>query len=81
MAGFCIASLCGFQLPLALARLGDDNRAAARLFAVDLVGAAFGALATSTILIPYLGLGVTIGILGAVKVMSFLIVGGCHVRP
>ena len=81
VAGFCIASLCGFQLPLALARLGDDNRAAARLFAVDLVGAAFGALATSTILIPYLGLGVTIGILGAVKVMSFLIVGGCHVRP
>ncbi len=81
VAGFCIASLCGFQLPLALARLGDDNRATARLFAVDLIGAAFGALATSTILIPYLGLGVTIGILSAVKVTSFLIVGDCHVWP
>jgi predicted membrane-bound spermidine synthase len=79
-AGFCIAMLCGFQLPLALAAIGDDNRGVARLFAVDLIGAAFGALLTSTILIPYLGLGGAIVALVVAKMSSLLLIGGSYVR-
>lgn len=79
-AAFSISVLCGFQVPLALVSLGDDNRAAARLFAVDLIGAAFGALMTSTLLIPYCGLGGTIAVLGSFKVISLLIVGEKYVR-
>lgn len=71
--GFLLAVACGFQIPLALARLGDDNRAAARIFSVDLVGGACGALLTSTLLIPYFGLGGTVSMLIAVKMASLLL--------
>jgi spermidine synthase len=77
-AGFVLALACGFQIPLALARLGDDNRAAARIFSVDLVGAAFGALLTSMLLIPYLGLGGTVAVLIAVKAVSLALMGGAY---
>lgn len=77
-AGFSLALACGFQIPLALARLGDDNRAAARIFSVDLVGAAFGALLTSMLLIPYLGLGGTVVVLIGVKVVSLALMGGAY---
>jgi spermidine synthase len=74
-AGFLIATACGFQIPLALTFLGDDNPAVAHIFSVDLVGAAFGALATSTIFIPYLGLGGSIAVLIAIKLFSLLFMG------
>jgi spermidine synthase len=77
-AGFSLALACGFQIPLALARLGDDNRAAARIFSVDLAGAAFGALLTSMLLIPYLGLGGAVAALMAVKVVSLVLMGGVY---
>ncbi|MBI5551623.1 MAG: hypothetical protein HY911_08955 [Desulfobacterales bacterium] len=72
-AGFVLAMACGFQIPLALARLGDDNRAAARIFSVDLIGGACGALLTSTLLIPYLGLSGTLAVLIAAKTVSILL--------
>lgn len=75
IAAFLIALLCGFQIPLALMKLGDDNRAAARIFSVDLVGAAFGALLTSTVFIPYLGLGGAAAALMGVKIISLLLMG------
>ncbi len=74
-SGFWIAMACGFQIPLALAGLGDDNPAAARIFSVDLVGAAFGALMVSTIFIPHLGLGGTAALLIAVKISSLMLMG------
>lgn len=77
--GFAISLMCGFQFPLALARLGDSNISAARLFAVDLVGAACGTLVTSTILIPYLGLSGAIGVLMGIKALSMALLGGSYV--
>jgi spermidine synthase len=70
--GFVLSMACGFQIPLALARLGDDNRAAARIFSVDLIGGACGALLTSALLIPYLGLSSTIALLIAIKTIGIL---------
>ena len=35
---------------------GSNNRAVVGLFSADLIGAAFGALITSAVLIPYLGI-------------------------
>jgi spermidine synthase len=72
-AGFLISLLCGFQFPLALALAGVSSRATAGIFAVDLVGAAFGALTASTLLIPYLGLeGMAIALIG-IKIVSLAV--------
>jgi spermidine synthase len=80
--GFLISLFCGFQFPLALARAGRNNQAAAGIFAVDLVGAACGALVASTLLIPYLGLeGMAAALIG-IKIISLTIMGGTYVlRP
>ena len=53
--GFMVSMLCGCQFPLALTLGGSDNPAAARTFSADLIGAACGALATSLLLLPFLG--------------------------
>ena len=50
--GFCVSLLCGMQFPAALHLLQDKNQSAARLFSADLMGAAFGTILTSLILIP-----------------------------
>jgi spermidine synthase len=74
--GFLISLLCGFQFPLALARAGMNCRATAGIFAVDLVGAACGALTASTLLIPFLGLeGMAVALIG-VKIVSLFVMGG-----
>jgi spermidine synthase len=74
--GFLISLLCGFQFPLALARAGAGSRATAGIFAVDLVGAACGALTASTLLIPYLGLeGMAAALIG-IKIVSLVVMGG-----
>lgn len=74
--GFLISLLCGFQFPLALARAGPSSRATAGIFAVDLVGAACGALVASTLLIPYLGLeGMAAALIG-IKLVSLVVIGG-----
>jgi spermidine synthase len=77
--GFLISLLCGFQFPLALDRAGRDGRATAGIFAVDLVGAACGALVASTLLIPYLGLDGMAAALIGIKIISLLVMGGQYV--
>jgi predicted membrane-bound spermidine synthase len=69
--GFGCALLCGLQFPLALQRQGGGNPAVARIFSADLVGAACGTLATSTILIPRFGIyGAAAGLI-LLKLASF----------
>jgi spermidine synthase len=77
--GFLISVAGGFQFPLVLARLGDTRAFATRIFAVDLVGAACGALVISTVLIPRWGLMAAAGVLVAFKLTSFLIMGHAYV--
>ncbi len=73
--GFCVSFLCGCQFPLALRSGGEDHRKAASAFTADLVGAAYGALLTSVLLIPYLGLTGTLATLVGLKVSSLLVTG------
>ena len=79
VGGFLLSFAGGFQFPMALAELGDSKKFATRIFAVDLVGAACGALLVSTVLIPILGLIATGCILSGIKLTSFLLLGQRHV--
>lgn len=54
--GFAVSLACGCQFPVVLQLGGAGNPAAARAFSADLIGAACGTLATSVVLIPWLGL-------------------------
>jgi spermidine synthase len=54
--GFAVSLACGSQFPLVLQLGGGGNPAAARAFSADLIGAACGALVTSVVLIPWVGL-------------------------
>ena len=72
--GFAVSLACGFQFPVALYLRGGDNPAATRAFSADLIGAAFGTLVTSVVLIPYLGIFMTIFCLGLLKLTSVLVV-------
>ncbi len=74
-SGLVISLMCGFQFPLALAQMGDSNITVTRILSVDLVGAACGTLVTSTVLIPYLGLGGAFCALMGIKMLSLLILG------
>jgi spermidine synthase len=78
-SGFLISAAGGFQFPLVLARLGDTRAFATRIFAVDLVGAACGALVISTLLIPRWGLMAAAGALVGLKLTSFLLMGRTYV--
>ncbi|MBU1171239.1 MAG: hypothetical protein KKD44_16895 [Proteobacteria bacterium] len=71
--GLSLSFLCGFQFPLALANRKDSNSAAGRAFSADLVGAAFGILVTSVILVPLCGLIYATCLLGLLKVISSLL--------
>lgn len=77
--GFLISGMSGFQFPLVLARLGDTKTFVARVFAVDLVGAACGALLISTLLIPRWGLIAAAGTLAGIKLTSLLLLGQSYV--
>jgi len=79
--GFSVSFACGMQVPAALHVRGDDGRAATGVFSADLIGAALGTLATSTILIPYLGITGAIGALMGLKMLSLLIAGTLHENP
>jgi len=73
--GFIVSLFCGFQFPVVLSLRGDDNAAATGAFTADLVGAAFGTLLTSVVLIPYAGVtGAAFGLI-ALKALSMLAVG------
>jgi spermidine synthase len=54
--GFAVSVICGFQFPLILSLKGGSSRAVTQAFSADLIGAAFGTLFTSIVLIPYLGI-------------------------
>ena len=73
--GFGVSVLCGCQFPLALRSGGDAHRKTANAFTADLAGAACGALLTSVLLIPYLGLAGTLAALAALKGSSLLATG------
>jgi spermidine synthase len=74
MFGFVISLACGFQFPVVLYLTGSDNRAAARSFSADLIGAACGTLLTSVVLIPYAGiLWAAAGLIG-IKLMSLVLI-------
>jgi spermidine synthase len=78
LLGFAVSFACGLQFPAALRLQGDDGRAATGVFSADLIGAALGTLATSTVLIPYLGITGTIVALMGLKGLSLLIAGTLH---
>jgi spermidine synthase len=74
--GFCVSLACGFQFPVALALKGSDNSAATRMFSADLIGAAWGTLFTSIVLIPFFGIiWATIGLI-VIKLISLAVIGG-----
>jgi spermidine synthase len=75
MFGFVVSLACGFQFPVALHLRGSHNAAATRTFSADLIGAAWGTLFMSVVLIPYFGIiWATIGLI-AVKVISLGMIG------
>ena len=79
--GVLISMVCGFQFPLALGLLGDHAASAVRLFSVDLVGAACGALVTGTLMVPYLGLvGAALLLMGLKLVSTVPLLGKSYAR-
>jgi spermidine synthase len=73
--GFSVSLVCGVQFPVALALKGSGNAAASRMFSADLVGAAWGTLFTSLILIPFFGIiWATTGLI-LIKLASLAVIG------
>jgi len=70
--GFTVSLICGCQFPVALMCRGDDNAAAARAFSADLLGAAYGTLFTSVVMLPFGGIiGAAAGLV-ALKLFSLI---------
>jgi len=76
--GFVVSLACGFQFPVALHLKGGDNSAASKSFSADLIGAAFGTLITSAVLLPFLGIFRTAAALIAIKLISLIWLGIRH---
>ena len=73
--GFSVSLACGFQFPVALALKGSNKSAATRMFSADLIGAAWGTLFTSIVLIPFFGITwATIGLI-VLKLISLTVIG------
>ena len=69
-----------FQFPAALFLKGSDRSAVTRIFSSDLVGAAFGTLLISTLLLPFFGfIGCTVGLIG-IKLASLAVTGLSHAK-
>lgn len=72
--GFVISLACGFQFPVVLYLRGTGNTAVSHAFSADLMGAAWGTLLTSVILIPYAGiLWAAVALIG-LKFMSLMLI-------
>jgi spermidine synthase len=71
--GFVISVLCGLQFPLVAGATSGDDSKAARAFSVDLVGAAFGCILVSALLIPFLGIVSACLALIGLKVASIMV--------
>ena len=74
--GFVVSLICGFQFPVALYLRGGDAPAVTQTFSADLIGAAFGTLITSVVLIPYFGIIRTVAGLIGLKLLSIMIIFG-----
>lgn len=74
-AGLAVSLLAGFQFPLAFRITGSTRRQAAALFAVDVLAASVGTLATSLVLVVYLGLLPAMSVLVALKIAGLLMMG------
>jgi spermidine synthase len=72
--GFLVSFGCGMQFAPALRMGGGDSPAATRVFSADLLGAAAGALLTSVVLIPFLGIAMTTMVLALIKTTSLILV-------
>ncbi len=71
--GFVVSLICGFQFPVALYLRGGDAPAVTQTFSADLIGAAFGTLMTSVVLIPYFGIiWAAAGLIG-LKLLSLMV--------
>ncbi len=68
--GFMVSLLCGIQFPAALFLKGKTGSAAVQAFSADLMGAAFGILVTSVVLLPFFGLVWTAAGLICIKLLS-----------
>ena len=74
--GFVVSLICGFQFPVALYLRGGNAPAVTQVFSADLIGAAFGTLITSVVLIPYFGIiWAAAGLIG-LKLLSLIIIFG-----
>ncbi len=71
--GFLLSTLCGCQFPLALSLGGNDNSAAVRTFSADLIGAAYGTLVTTLILVPFFGIIWAVAALLSLKLCNVLL--------
>jgi len=70
---FIFSFFAGFQFPIVTRLIGEDRSPAAGCLAADLCGAAVGALAVGTLLIPLWGMGTAILWLILVKLSSSLL--------
>jgi len=70
--GLFLSALCGFQFPLVLQMHNSSSKGLTRIFAADILGAAFGIVLVSVIGIPYFGLTWTALGLGFVKLVGFI---------
>jgi len=68
--GLFLSMICGFQFPLVLQTQESQSKGITRIFAADILGAAFGIVLVSVIGIPYFGLTWTALGLGTVKLVS-----------
>ncbi|MDY6842533.1 MAG: hypothetical protein SVW57_00385, partial [Thermodesulfobacteriota bacterium] len=67
---FLFAFVCGFQFPIAAARIGENKSPAAGCFAADLAGASFGTIITGVVFVPFAGIIMSICFLVLFKVVS-----------
>ncbi len=72
--GFAVSVVCGCQFPVALHLQGGDKPAAVKMFSADLIGAAYGTIITSILLIPFAGILWSAAGLILLKIISLIII-------
>jgi len=76
--GFIVSLFCGCQFPVALHLLGGTKPAAVKMFSADLIGAAYGTLLTSILLIPFAGILWSAAGLILLKTISLVVLNTKH---
>jgi spermidine synthase len=76
--GFAVSVACGCQFPVALHLQGGDKPAAVKMFSADLIGAAYGTILTSILLIPFAGILWTAAGMILLKLTSLIIINSKH---